>query len=191
MGATELVETHDYADVGAVQAAFVLGHLLAREVGLKNAAALGWEDLWNSNVIFLGKANANPTIRRVLGDAGLDFIETERGSAVRNLRPGPGESAEYLQATTHGTGKKYGVITVLPGPQPGHHMMILTGSGAELLWALAQSVADPTQVKEMVSRVGGGAQGLPPSFQVLIEATFESNVPISIRYVTHHVYRAK
>ena len=25
----------------------------------------------------------------------------------------------------------------------------------------------------------------------LIEATFESNVPISIRYVTHHVYRAK
>ena len=26
-----------------------------------------------------------------------------------------------------------------------------------------------------------------PTFQVLIEATFESNVPISIRYVTHHV----
>ena len=31
----------------------------------------------------------------------------------------------------------------------------------------------------------------PGAFQVLIEATFESNVPINIRYVTHHVYRAK
>ena len=29
------------------------------------------------------------------------------------------------------------------------------------------------------------------AFQVLIEATFESNVPINIRYVTHHVYPAK
>jgi hypothetical protein len=191
MGAAQLVETRDYADVGAVQAAFLLGRLLPREIALKNATALGWEDLWNSNVIFLGKANANPTIRRVLGDAGLDFIETEHGSAVRNLRPRAGEATEYLQATTHGTGKKYGVITVLPGPQPNHHMMILTGSGAELLWALAQSVADPVQVAQMVTRVGGGARDLPASFQVLIEATFESNVPINIRYVTHHAYRAK
>ena len=31
----------------------------------------------------------------------------------------------------------------------------------------------------------------PATFQVLIEATFESNVPIDIRYVTHHVYPAK
>ena len=32
-------------------------------------------------------------------------------------------------------------------------MMILTGSGAELMWALAQSVTDPVRVKEIVSRV--------------------------------------
>ncbi len=50
MGTDKLVETHDYADVGAVQAAFLLGRLLNREVGLKNASALGWEDIWNSNV---------------------------------------------------------------------------------------------------------------------------------------------
>ena len=32
-------------------------------------------------------------------------------------------------------------------------MMILTGSGAELMWALAESVADPARVKEIMSRV--------------------------------------
>jgi len=191
MGTDKLIATHDYADVGAVQAAFLLGRLLNRDVGLKNASALGWEDIWNSNVIFVGKSNVNPAIQRVLRDAHLDFADTEFGAAVRNGHPLPGESAEYPNAATHGAGKKYGVISVLPGPQPGHHMMILTGAGAELMWALAQSVTDPARVTEIMSHVLTPSGDVPPTFQVLIEATFESNVPISIRYVTHHVYSAK
>src|SRR5207237_1326482 len=127
MNADQMVETYDYADVGAVQAAFLLGRLLNREVGLKSSSALGWEAIWNSNVIFVGKSNANPMIRRVLHDADLDFAESEFGAAVRNRHPQQGESAEYPNAATHGSGKKYAVVSVLPGPQPGHHMMILAG----------------------------------------------------------------
>ena len=189
MGADQLIETYDYADVGAVQAAFLLGHLLNREVGLKYSSALGWEDIWNSNVIFVGKSSVNPAIKRVLHDANLDFVDSNYGASVRNLHPQPGEAAEYPNATTHGSGKKYGVVSVVPGPQPGHHMMILTGSGAELMWALAQTVTDPARVRDIMSRVAASGDQ-PSAFQVLIEATFESNVPISIRYVTHHVYRA-
>jgi len=191
MGADQLVETYDYADAGAVQAAFLLGRLLNREVSLKSSSALGWEDIWNSNVVFVGKSNANQMIRRVLRDADLDFVESEWGAAVQNKRPQPGEAAEYPNAATHGSGKKYGVVSVLPGPQPGHHMMILTGAGAELMWALAQSVTDPARVKEMMSRLLPPSGDPPATFQILLEATFESNVPINIRYVTHHVYAAK
>jgi hypothetical protein len=191
MGTDELIETHDYADVGAVQAAFLLGRLLDREVGLKSANALGWEDVSNSNVIFVGQSNVTPTIRRVLHDANLDFVESDFGAAVLNLHPTSGESAAYPNATTHGAGKKYGLISVLPGPQPGHHLMILTGSGAELMWALAQSVADPARVKEIMSHVLPPSGVVPATFQVLIEATFESNVPINTRYVTHHLYPTK
>src|SRR4051812_15396174 len=117
MGADQLIETHDYADVGAVQAAFLLGRTLDREVSLKYASALGWEDIWNSNVIFVGKSTVHPAIRRVLHDADLDFSDTDLGGAVRNRHPQPGESAEYPNAATHGSGKKYGVVSVLPGPQ--------------------------------------------------------------------------
>jgi hypothetical protein len=190
MGASELIETSDYADSGAVQAAFLLGRLLNQQAGLKYANALGWEDLWNSNVIFVGKSTVNPTVRRVLRDADLDFVDSEFGAAVLNRHPAPGESAEYPNAVTHGAGKKYGVISVLPGPQSGHRLMLLTGAGAELTWALAQSVTDPARVKEIMSHVLASGDR-PGAFQVLIEATFESNVPINIRYVTHHVYRAK
>jgi len=48
----------------------------------------------------------------------------------------------------------------------------------------------PARVREIMSHVAPSG-GLPPTFQVLIEATFESNVPISIRYVAHHIYPAK
>jgi hypothetical protein len=191
MAAAELIETHDYADVGAVQAAFLLGRLLNHEASLKYASALGWEDVSNSNVVFVGKSNVNPTVRRVLRDAEVDFVDTDYGSAVHNRHPRPGESAAYQNAATHGSGTKYGVITVLPGPQPAHRLMLLTGAGAELMWALAQSVTDPTRAKEIISPVLLPSGELPAAFQIVIEATFESNVPIKVRYVTHHVYPAK
>lgn len=187
MGAGELQETSDYADFGAVHAAFLLGRALGpqhKEIGLKHSASLGWEDLWNSNVIFIGKPNLNPTIRYALKSA--DFADDEYG-LIRNLHPMPGEAAEYRSATTHGFGVKYAVITLLPGPQSGHHVMILSGAGAEYLWALAECVTDPAHVKGFVTHLRLPSGELPGAFQILIEATFESNVPIKVRYVTHRV----
>jgi hypothetical protein len=187
MGAGELQETSDYTDFGAVHAAFLLGRVLGpqhKEMGLKHSESLGWEDLWNSNVIFIGKPNLNPTIRYALKSA--DFTEDELG-LVKNLHPLPGEPAEYRSATTHGSGVKYAVITLLPGPQSGHHVMILGGAGAEFLWALAECVTDPAHVKELVSHLRLPSGELPGAFQVVVQATFESNVPIKVRYITHRV----
>ena len=185
MKAGELLETSDYADFGAVHAAFLLGRLLSpqhNEIGLKHSGSLGWEDLWNSNVIFIGKPNLNPTIRYALKSG--DFADDEFG-LVKNLHPLPGEAPEYRSATTHGSGVKYAVITVVPGPQSVHRVMILSGAGAEFLWALAEFVTDPAHVKELVSHLRLTSGELPGAFQVVIEATFESNVPINVRYVTH------
>lgn len=187
MRVDKLQETSDYTDFGAAHAAFLLGRALGpqhREIGLKHSGSLGWEDLWNSNVIFIGKPNLNPTVRYTLQSA--DFGEDELG-VIRNLHPLPGEPAEYRSATTHGSGVKYAVISVLPGPQTGHHVMILSGAGAEFSWALAECVTDPAHVKELVSHLRQPSGELPSSFQVVIQATFESNVPIKVRYVTHRV----
>ncbi len=188
MPAPELQERFDYADYGAVHAAFLLGRLLGREVGLKHSNSLGWEDIWNSNIIFLGKPNLNPSIRYSL--EGKDFVETEHGAAIRNLHPLPGEPELYRMAATHGAGEKYGLITVLPGPQPGRRMMILSSSAAELMWALAEAVTSPARVQEIMSRVILPSGESPPAFQVVIAATFESNVPVKIRYATHRVSKA-
>jgi hypothetical protein len=183
----ELQQTDDYTDLGAVHAAFLLGRLLGPQhaaMGLKHSGSLGWEDLWNSNVIFLGKPNLNPTVRYALKSA--DFAEDDLG-VIRNLHPKPGEAEIYRSANTHGSGVKYALITLTPGPQSGHHVMILSGAGSEFLWALAQCVTDPARVKELVTHLRQPSGDLPDAFQVLIQVSFESNVPIQIRYVTHRV----
>jgi hypothetical protein len=87
--------------------------------------------------------------------------------------------------------QEYGIISVLPGPRPGHHMMILTGAGSELMRALAESGADPARVKEIMSHVLLPSGDCPAMFQVVVEAGFESNMPIGIRYVTHHTSHDK
>jgi hypothetical protein len=184
MGDPPLSENFDYADFGAVHAVFLLGRLLNREVGLKHSRDLGWEDISNNSIVFIGKPNVNPTIRQLLQRA--DFVDDDLG-VVRNVRPRPGEPTAYRSASTHGSGTKYAVISVFPGPQPGRHMMILTGSGAELMWALAQSVTDPTRVREIMSHVLSPAGECPAAFQVVIEARFESNVPVQVRYLTHRI----
>jgi len=183
MAAQGLEERFDYADFGAVHGAFLLGRLLGRDVGLKDSRSLGWQDIWNSNVIFLGKPDGNPTIRYAL--EGKDFVISEHGTAIHNVHPLPGEPEVYRMAVTHGTGEKYALITITPGPQAGRHMMILCASAAELLWALAEAVTSPFWVHEIVSHLASPSGEIPSAFQVLISASFEGNVPIKIRYVTH------
>lgn len=181
----ELQVRFDYADFGTVHAAFLIGrhlHFEQRDVGLKHSSALGWDDVWNSNIIFLGKPNLNPAIRSILMER--DFVEEQLG-VIRNLHPLPGESLEYRSATTHGSGEKYALITVLPGPQLERRIMILAGCGAELMWALAEFVTSVPRVKEVVSHLRLPSGEFPSMFQVVIQATFESNVPLKIRYVTH------
>ena len=152
MGADKLIETHDYADVGVgagrVPPRPPLEPRSRPQVRERPRLAGHLEQQRHLR----RQVQRQPDDRRVLRDANLDFVDSEFGARFGTCTRYPANRPS-TNATTHGAGKKYGVITVLPGPQPGRHMMILTGSGAELMWALAQSVADPGRVKEIMSHV--------------------------------------
>jgi hypothetical protein len=187
MGEPELRETWDYADFGSVHAAFLLGRLVAGsrlQVGMKHSGSLDWQDLWNCNVVFIGKAQLNPIIASFL--EGKDFEADDLG-VIHNTRPEPGEAATYGSAATHGTGEKHALITRVPGPQSGRHLLILSGAGAELMWALAESVTHSEHVAALMSLLRTPSGQYAESFQVIIQATFQSNVPVKIRYVAHRI----
>ncbi|HTV25409.1 MAG TPA: hypothetical protein VMG12_42230 [Polyangiaceae bacterium] len=187
MGEVELRETRDYADFGSVHAAFLLGRLLSGapiDVGLKHSSSLDWQDVWNSHLVFIGKPNLNPIVRSMLD--GKDFRADELG-VVHNTRPLPGEVEQYHSASSHGMGEKYALITRARGPQRGRYVLLLTSAAAELMWALAESVTNPEHAAELLSHVRLPSGRYPEEFQIVIRATFASNVPVGIDYVTHHV----
>jgi len=184
-GEGELRETRDYADFGSVHAAFLLGRLFAAariEVGLKHSSSLDWQDVWNSHLVFIGKPNNNAIIRSLL--EGKDFRADELG-VIYNERPLAGEAGKYCSVHSHGSGEKYALITRMRGPQPGRYLLLLSSAAAELMWALAESVTSPGHCAELLSRLRLPSGQYPDEFQIVIRATFQSNVPLGIHYVAH------
>lgn len=184
-GEGELRETRDYADFGSVHAAFLLGRLLSGariDVGLKHSSSLDWQDVWNSHLVFIGKPSQNPIIRSLL--EGKDFRADELG-VIYNTRPLPGEPEKYCSERSHGSGEKYALITRMRGPQPGRFLLLLNSAAAELMWALAESVTNPGHAAELLGRLRLPSGEYPEEFQVVIRATFQSNVPVGIYYVAH------
>lgn len=179
MQSKDLEERRDYADFGAVHAAFSFGRLLAGrkfEVGLKHSHRLDWHDIWNSNIVFVGKADTTPIVSSLLRD--LPFFD--RGTLISNVRPAEGEPAAFPSAPTHGLGQKHALITRIPSPQSGLQMLLLTGSSAEMMWALGEAVTNPHYTKELMGQLELSPGEYAAAFQVVIRAEFQSNVPVRI-----------
>jgi hypothetical protein len=51
-------------------------------------------------------------------------------------------------------------------------------------------VTNPIHVKEIVSHIRLPSGECPPAYQVVVQMTFESYVPVKIRYVTHRISKA-
>jgi hypothetical protein len=189
MGESELRETRDYADFGAVHAAFLLGQSLAGarvDVGLKHSMSVDWQDLWNNNVVFVGKTRGNPIVSSLLAER--DFSVDDEG-VIRNPNPRTGESTEYASAATHGAGEKHALITCVRGPNPRRSVvLLLCGGGAELMWALAESVTNPVYVSELLGLIRQPNGAYAEQFQVVVRAQFQSNVPVNIRFVAHRTF---
>lgn len=186
MQPSELLERRDYTDFGSVHAAFALGQLLAgrnRQIGLKHAHELDWQDIWNSNVVFLGKADVNPLVMSLLRD--LPFVDGD--GTISNRHPRNGEPPQFFCAPTHGVGAKHALITRIPSPQRDRQLLLLTGSGAELLWALGESVTNPSYAREFMPELQVGSGAYAAAFQVVIRADFESNVPMRIARAAHRI----
>jgi hypothetical protein len=181
----DLFERRDYADFGSVHAAFALGQLLGRrrQISLKHAHELDWQDIWNSNVVFLGKADVNPLIASLMRD--LPFVDVD--GTIANKQPKNGEAHQFLCEPTHGVGAKHALITRIPAPQRDRQMLLLTGSGAELMWALGESVTNPSYVREVMPSPQPGSGAGASAFQVVIRTEFESNVPIRIARAAHRI----
>ena len=190
MGIKEFTESRNYTDFGTVNSVFLLTQTVGsrqRRILLKGSKDLGWDDISNNNIIFIGQADVHPGLKRVL-EAG-DFVEEVQG--IRNLHPKPGEQTLYPVAQMGANdGDKYALLSRFPGPQRGRYVLILGASHSELPWALAEYVTNPLTIRELVEHLKSPSGEIPEGFQLILRVTLQSQVPVRIRYATHHVVAA-
>jgi hypothetical protein len=187
--APQLYENRDYIDFGAANAVFQLSKLLGtrkQNIFAKRSTDVTWEDLKTNNVIIMGKPAADPTVSHWLARG--KFMQV--GGLIRNLHPAAGELSEWVDHpdpadSSRNWTEKYGLITMIPGPEPGKWVMSMAGSGSEHPWAMADYLTDPEHAKDFVRRVRLPSGKLPTAYQVVIRADFKSQTPVKVAYVAH------
>lgn len=192
-----------YTGVGEVVAVQLISDLFARAnhpLTVKRSRLLSWDDVRNSNVVFLGSPGENYPLRQL--PVPQDFIfkiaydseaRTWRGRFV-NLKPRPGEPAVSTDSYDPQTGRlveDYALVSLLPGLSPNRRVMVLAGINTYGTQAAAEYVARPEYAERLIERLGGAASekdpALPDYYQVLLRVAVNDGVPVKVEYITHHV----
>jgi len=190
----QLYENRNYADFGAVQAAFSIARLLGTRTShlvLKRSSGVGPDDAQDNDVIFLSKPSTDPVLRQLLARG--PFVDERL--LVRNLNPRPGELAEYVARPDpkdpDRSGERYLLITMMPGLRPHRRFLSLACFNSEDPWALAEYLTSPEHAREMWQKMRLPNGQMPDYYQVVVKAIFRAQSPIQIEYVTHRVLDEK
>jgi hypothetical protein len=185
------VPSYPYTGVGEATGAFLLCKLLLvrkPDLVLKRSNILSWDDVRNSNVIFLGPPKFNQLLKDIPTGDGFAI---ERG-AIRNPRPQQGEQDAY-RSTWSGDQTQlledYALIYHLPGLHDHGEIMMLGSASTEGTWAAVEYVTRPAHARDLVDRLKLPSGQLPRSYQVMIRVEFKQQVPWKISYVTHRVLK--
>jgi hypothetical protein len=179
---------YPYVGFGIAQGTYLLSQLMTSQKVqplVKRSTILSWEDIARSHLIFIGTGK-NAKIRHILehGDFQWDL------NKITNLKPQAGEPREFPSVFDSRSGEyreQYALISMLPGFDSSTRILILGGGISEGDWGAVEYVTLPDHVSELVRQLKTSAGDLPKAFQVVVRITYESRVPVTINYVTHHV----
>ncbi len=176
-----------YSGVGDTNSMFLLARLLSNrvpELRFKPGRNLSWEDIRDSHLVFVGSGKNQEQLRDIL--AQRDFASEPGG--LRNLRPLPGEPAEYPLIRDQRSGEiiyEHVLVTYIPGLRAGRRIIICSAYSSSGILAAVEVVTQPKAAAELVRHVGRPQAGIPDSFQAVFRVEFKSQVPVHIEYVTH------
>jgi hypothetical protein len=188
LGADEASPAYIYTGLGEATGAFELGRLLVprrTDVLLKRSTVISWEDIQNSNVIFLGSPKYNQQLTDLL--ANQQFVIGRH--SIQNLRPRPNELQDYKSVWSGGHAEiveDHAMITRVPGLHGRGVITVLSARSTEGTLAAVQYVTQAVYARELVAKLKTKGGAMPQSYQVIVRARFKQQVPVSISYATHH-----
>jgi hypothetical protein len=143
----------------------------------------------DDNLVFLGSPRSNPWTS--MFDPVLDFqfafdTQTQR-EFIRNVRPGTGETDEYIPtAGGFDTGESYAIISVFHNPGYGGQVLILAGASGEGTEAAGNLVADPSLWNEVLQSCKLPHDASRQSLQILLHLGTMAGSPSTVNVVACH-----
>lgn len=183
-----------YTGVGEVLAIHELDHLFtvfSHELRVKRGRLLSLDDAKNNDLIFIGSPSENLTLRDMPSPQEFVFRIAESGPRkgdlrIVNLRPKPGEEAQFWGSPTVPISEDHALIGLMPGMNPNRWVMILAGTTTIGTQAAAEFVTREKTVEDLVKRAGTNNGNIRP-FEAVIRVKVTSGVPLNTELVALHV----
>src|SRR5579862_799352 len=176
-----------YTGVGEVLAIHELDHvfnLLNRPIRVKRGALFSLDDAKNNDLIFVGSPSENLTLLDIPGTQEFVFQRLDSGPrkgdlAVVNTHPLPGEPKSFLGTPANEpTTEDYAVVSLLPGLDPSHSILILAGDTTFGTQAAVEYVCREDSVKELLQHLKVAKPGELKPFEALLHVKIVHGVPV-------------
>jgi hypothetical protein len=185
----ELNPAYTYSGVGEAMGAYLLGKHFERaglDIPMVRSPFLSWDDVRNSNIIFVGPPKFNRQIEA--GPYEKNFRVVRGG--VENLHPIRGEPSFYgKEAIVDGRPTvAHAVISRFKsGGGPGV-VTIFSSNDSTGTWAGVEEVTQTALLSELLAALRQPDGSIPESFEVVVRARFDMDYPVEVSYVTHRAY---
>lgn len=179
-----------YSGTGTVMAVQEIGALfsrLHRNIRLKRAELLTWDEAQTTNLILAGAPDANSPLRQLRPLEYFEFkssrVEPRLGvGGIVNRHPQPGEEAIYLGSTIPFP-FDYAVIALVPGLKPDYRILVIAATNTYGLQAAADFVCRPDLVANLLNRLNVKNRGRVPDFEALLHVTISGGVPVKSKVI--------
>lgn len=185
--AQEYVDT--YTGIGELASVYSLTKLFdAHHAGftLKRSQLVAWDEAKGRNLIFIGASVENPSLR-VLQPTTDFTTEAHPGFAsIINHHPRNGEPAVYSRPE-HPFTTDYAIVALLPGVQPGKHVLLFSGLTTFGTQAAVEYLCRPESVAELLKQVSTSKGEIRP-FEAVLQTTVGGGVALQTHLVTLRVH---
>ena len=176
-----------YTGVGEVLAIHQLDHvfeLLNHELRVKRGALFSLDDAENNDLIFVGSPSENLTLRDIPGTQEFVFRRLDSGPrkgdlAVLNVHPLPGEPTMFLETPANQPiTEDYAVVSLLPGLDPSHSILMLAGNTTFGTQAAVEYVCREDSLKELLQKLDVSKPADLKPFEALLHVKIAHGVPV-------------
>jgi hypothetical protein len=176
-----------YTGVGEVLAIHQLDHvfsLLKQPLRVKRGALFSLDDAKNNDLIFVGSPSENLTLLDIPGTREFVFQRLDSGPrrgdlGVLNVHPLPGEPKFFLATPANQpTIEDYAVVSLLPGLDPSHSILILAGNSTFGTQAAVEYVCREDSLKELLQKLKVSKPGDLKPFEALLHVKIAHGVPV-------------